>query len=105
MPWRVQALKGAIEAHMGWRVVWLPPHAKVMEIPGNSVEGGYAKVRQVRILRMETIPSDIDFAGKLRKANDDFAQKNKRSLEALACPISHVGVIKFWALHPNTMEA
>jgi hypothetical protein len=25
-------------------VVWLPPHAKVMEIPGDRVEGGYAKV-------------------------------------------------------------
>jgi hypothetical protein len=45
MPWRVQALKGAMEAHMGGRVVWLPPRTKVMEIPGKRVEGGYAKVR------------------------------------------------------------
>jgi hypothetical protein len=30
--WRMQALKGAMEAHMGWGVVWLPPHAKVIEI-------------------------------------------------------------------------
>jgi hypothetical protein len=54
---------------------------------------------------MENIPSDIDFAGKLPKANDDFAQMNEQSLEALVCPISHAGVIEFWALHPNTMEA
>jgi hypothetical protein len=86
-------------------VVWLPPHTKVMEIPRDSVEGGYVKVRRVRISRMETIPSDIDFAGKLPKANDDFAQMNEQSLEALVCPISHAGVIEFWALHPNTMEA
>ena len=26
-------------------------------------------------------------------------------MEVLTCPISHVGVIKFWPLHPNTMEA
>jgi hypothetical protein len=26
-------------------------------------------------------------------------------MEALACLVSHAGVIKFWALHPNTMEA
>jgi hypothetical protein len=45
MPWRVQALKGAMEAHMGWGVVWLLPHAKVIEIPGDRVEGGYAKIR------------------------------------------------------------
>jgi hypothetical protein len=54
---------------------------------------------------MENIPSDRDFAGKLPKAKDDFAQRNEQSLEALACPILHAGVIKFWALHPNTMEA
>jgi hypothetical protein len=105
MPWQVQALKGAMEVHMGWGVVWLPPHAKVIEILGDRVEGGYAKIRRVRISRMENIPSDIDFVGKLPKANKDFDQKNERSMEALACPVSHVGVIKFWALHPNTMEA
>jgi hypothetical protein len=54
---------------------------------------------------MENIPSDIDFVGKLPKATDDFAQMDERSLEALACLVSHAGVIKFWALHPNTMEA
>jgi serine/threonine protein kinase len=42
---------------------------------------------------------------RIRVPTDDFDQKNEWSLEALACPISHVGVIKFWALHPNTMEA
>jgi hypothetical protein len=69
------------------------------------MEGGYAKIRQVRISRMENILSNIDFGGKMPKANDDFAQRDERSLEALACPISHAGVIKVWALHPNTMEA
>jgi hypothetical protein len=45
-------------------VVWLPPKAKAIEIPGERVEGGFAKVRQVRIMRMENVPSDINFAGK-----------------------------------------
>jgi hypothetical protein len=54
---------------------------------------------------MENIPSDIDFARKLPKANEDFDQRKEWSMEALACPISHASVIKFWALHPNTMEA
>jgi hypothetical protein len=44
MPWRVQALKGAMEAHMDWGVVWLPPYAKVIEILGDRVDGGYAKI-------------------------------------------------------------
>jgi hypothetical protein len=105
LPWRVQALKGAMEAHMGGGVVWLPPHAKVIEIPGDRVEGGYAKIRRVRIARMENIPSDIDFAGKMPKADDHLDQRKERSMEALACSVSHVGVIKFWALHQDTMEA
>jgi serine/threonine protein kinase len=105
MPWQVQALKGAMEAHMGGRVVWLPKHAKVIEIPGARIEGGYAKVQWVQITRMEKVPSDIEFAGKLPKASKEFDKRNERSLEALACPISHASVIKFWALHPKTMEA
>jgi hypothetical protein len=108
MPWRVQVLKRAMEAHMGGgggMATTGPPHAKVIEIPGDRMEGGYAKIRRVRISRMENIPSDIDFSGKMPKATDDFAQRDERSLEALACPVSHAGVIKFWALNPNTMEA
>ena len=86
---------------MGGGVVWLPSHAKVIEIPGDRVEGGYAKIRRVRIARMENIPSDIDFAGKMPKANNDLDQRKERSMEALACSILHPSVIKFWALHPT----
>jgi hypothetical protein len=32
---------------MGGGVVWLPQHAKVIEILGDRVEGGYAKIRRV----------------------------------------------------------
>jgi hypothetical protein len=32
---------------MGGGVVWLPKHAKVIEIPGARVEGGYVKVQRV----------------------------------------------------------
>jgi hypothetical protein len=45
--------------------------------------------------KMEKVPSDIDFARKLPKASNEFEKRNERSLEALACPISHIGVIKF----------
>jgi hypothetical protein len=39
MPWRVQAFKEAMDAHLDGGVVWLPPSAKVMEIPRKRVEG------------------------------------------------------------------
>ena len=63
------------------------------------------KVQQVRIARMEKVLCDIDFAGKLPKASKEFNKRNEQSLEALAYPISHTSMIKFWAFHPKTMEA
>jgi hypothetical protein len=44
MPWCMQALKRAMEAHIGGGLVWLPPKAKLIEIPRNRIEGGYTKV-------------------------------------------------------------
>jgi hypothetical protein len=44
---------------------------------------------------MENIPSDIDFAGKKSKAQDEYEKRKERSLEALAYSILHLGVIKF----------
>ena len=32
---------------------------------------------------MENVPNNIDFAGKLPKANNEFEKRNERSLEAL----------------------
>ena len=51
------------------------------------------------------IPNNLEFARKQPKAKDEFEKINRRSLEALAFLILHPGVIKFWALNPNTMEA
>ena len=52
---------------------------------------------------MEKVPSNIDFTRKLPKASKEFDKMNERSLEALACPIWHAGMTKFWALHPKTI--
>jgi hypothetical protein len=86
-------------------VVWLPLIAKVIEIPRDRLEVGYRKVRRVRITRMENVPSNIGFARKKSKIEDEFEKKKERLLETLACLISHPSMIKFWVLHPTTMEA
>jgi hypothetical protein len=97
-------VKGAMEAYMDGGLVWLPPKAKVIEIPRDKLEGRYSKVRQVQITMTENIPSNIDFFGKNSKAQDEYEKKKEWLLEALACPILYLGMIKFWALHPTTME-
>jgi serine/threonine protein kinase len=47
----------------------------------------------------------IEFVGKLPTAKTEKEKREQRSLEAMICPVAHPGVIKFWALHPQTMEA
>ncbi len=105
IPWREQAMKSAFEQHLHGGVVFLPRSAKVVVQPGQLQEGGYGIVKKVRIQRMDGIPPTIDFAAKQSKAVDEREKRQERSMEALACPISHPGIIKFWAINSITMEA
>jgi hypothetical protein len=105
MPWNEQALKAAIEQHMQSGVVWIPEKAKVVPLSGFDAQGGYGKIRKVRIGNMPGIPIHIEFAGKLSKAKSEREKREQRSIEALVCPVPHPGVIKFWAIHSDTMEA
>ena len=105
MPWNENALKASFEKHMNHGIVWVPQVAKILPIDGHDVEGGYGKVRKVRISGMKGISLHIEFAGKLPTARTEKEKREQRSLEAMVCPISHPGVIKFWALHPQSMEA
>lgn len=105
MPWQEQAMKAAMEQHMGGGVVWIPDSARVLPMSGFSNEGGWGKVRKVRIEGMVKIPNSVYFAGKESKAKDPIERRTQRSVEALVCPLSHPGIIKFWAIHSSTMEA
>jgi hypothetical protein len=105
VPWRLQALKSAMEQYMGGGLVYLPETAEVIAVPGFGNEGGYGEIRKVRISRVVNIPTVIDFAGKKSKATSEVAKRKERAVEALACPIEHAGLIKFWAVDSKTMEA
>ena len=71
MPWNEQALKAAMEQHMHSGVVWIPEKAKVVPLSGFDAQGGYGKVRKVRIANMPGIPIHIEFADKLSKATSE----------------------------------
>ena len=105
MPWNEQALKTAMEQHMHSGVVWVPEKAKVVPLSGFDAQGGYGKVRKVRIAEMPGIPIYIEFAGKMSTATTEREKREQRSIEALVCPVQHPGVIKFWAIRSNSMEA
>jgi serine/threonine protein kinase len=90
---------------MGGGVVYLPETAEVIAVPGFGNEGGYGEIRKVRISRVVNISTVIDFAGKKSKAKSEGAKRKERAVEALACRIEHVGLIKFWAVNSKTMEA
>ena len=48
---------------------------------------------------MVNIPTVIDFAGKMSKATSKSVKLKECMVEALACLIEHVGLIKFWAVN------
>jgi hypothetical protein len=84
-----------MEQYMGGGVVYLPETAKVIAVPGFGNEGGYGEICKVRISRVVNIPTVIDFAGKKSKATSEVAKQKECAVEALACPIEYVGLIKF----------
>jgi prephenate dehydrogenase len=51
------------------------------------------------------IPTVIDFSGKMSKATSEQAKRKECAVVALACPIEHARLIKFWAVNSRTMEA
>jgi hypothetical protein len=77
----------------------------VIAVPGFGNEGGYGEFRKVRISKVVNIPTVIDFVGKMSKATLEGAKRKDRAVEALACPIKHIGLIKFWAVNSKMMEA
>ena len=98
-------LKSAFAQHLQGGVVWLPEKVKIVEMPGNRVEGGYGEIRRVRIAKMAGIPTDCDFVAKKSKAATPLLQRQAQSMEACVNPIQHPSMIKFWAVHHKTMES
>ena len=105
MPWNEQSMKAALEQHMYSGMVWIPDMAIIVPLSGKVGEGGYGVIRKVRIANMDGIPVYIEFAGKESKVATKRKKSEGCSVEALVCPVQHLGVIKFWAIHPITMEA
>ena len=62
-------------------------------------------VWRVTICGASFIPEWIEFAGKTMKAKDSLENRKERSVEALACPVDHLGVIKIKYLNMRTYES
>ena len=97
------AAKIATENRQG--VVWLPRRAVIVPQDENVFEGTFGKVRKVTIRGVVSIPEWIDFAGKTMKVEKNKENRLQRSVEALACPVDHPGVIKLLYLNTRTYES
>jgi hypothetical protein len=95
VPWRVQAMKAAMQYHMGGGIVYLLEKALVVAVPGFGNEGGYGEICKVRISRVASIPTIVDFAGKMSKAVNKVDKQVEMAKEAVACLIEYPGLIKF----------
>ena len=62
-------------------------------------------VQRMIIRGASFIPEWIEFAGKTMKAKDSLENRKERSVEALACPVDHPGVIKIQYLNMQTYKS
>jgi hypothetical protein len=86
-------------------VFWLPCDAVIVPKDNNHFEGGYGVMQMVEIHEVEAILPYIEFAGKTMKLKDNLEYRKSRSIEALACPVDHPGVIKVMYLDRCTYES
>jgi hypothetical protein len=77
----------------------------VLPLLNGDNQGGYGVVCKVGIEIFICIPSTIELVGNKLKMNDKQKTCKQQLVEALACPCKHLGVIKFLAIHTETMEA
>jgi hypothetical protein len=75
VPWHVQAMKAAMQHHMGGGIVYLPKKALVVAVLGFGNEGGYGEIHKVCISRVASIPTIVDFAGKMSKAVNEVDKR------------------------------
>ena len=105
-------LLGFVEKDLGTKiatescqgVVWLPQNVVIVLQDENVFEGTFGKVQKVTIRGTTCILEWIEFAGKTMKFAKNLDNRKKRSVEALAYPIDHPGVIKLLYLNTRTYE-
>ena len=86
-------------------VTWLPQNVEIIPMDHQTFQGSYGVVRRVIIRSASFILEWIEFAGKTMKAKDSLENCKERSVEALACPVDHPGVIKIQYLNMRTYES
>lgn len=104
-PWWQKSREFAFGQGAAGGVVFLEKGVVVVPLSGSSVRGGNGRVRRVTLQNSRHIPSHMELAGKLPLDIGNLKRaREKLSIEALVCPCTHPGVIKFFALNDTTME-
>ena len=85
-------------------VIWLPQNVEIIPMDYQTFQGSYGVVRRVIIRGASFIPDWIEFPGKTMKAKDSLENRKEHSVEALACPVDHPGVITIHYLNMRTYE-
>jgi hypothetical protein len=86
-------------------VIWLPRNAEIKAMDKDIFQGTYGVVRRVTIHGASFFLSWIEWVGKTMKAMNSLENRKERSIEALACPVDHPGVIKLQYLNPKLYES
>jgi hypothetical protein len=104
-PWFQQSQNLALGQGASAGVVFLDKGVVVVPLTGLSFRGGNGRVRKVCLQNSKHIPETMELAGKTALHVDNLKKsREKLSIEALVCPCTHPGVIKFFAINDMTME-
>jgi len=83
---------------------WLPRSVKVLPMPRGKAEGAYGCVRRVRLTKLPSIPSWMEFAGKLLKTENENNKHCDMLVEATGCPVKHPDIVRLTYMHPRMLE-
>ena len=98
-------LADTISTHGRHDVTWLSQNVEIIPMDHQTFQGSYGVVQRVIIRGASFIPDWIEFAGKTMKAKDSLENCKERSVEALACPVDHPGVIRIQYLNMRTYKS
>ena len=91
------------QCHHG--IIWLLSNMEIISMDQKTFQGSYRVVWRAIICGASFISEWFEFASKTMKAKDFVENCKDHSIEALACPVDHLGVIKLQYLNMRTYES
>jgi hypothetical protein len=103
-PWMEEGAWNLFTKITSYGVLWIPSMANVFLLLGGDIQGGYGVVHKMWIKRFNHIRNTIELTRNTPKTYDKWETCKQHSMKALVYLCEHLSVIKFFAIHVETMK-